>query len=173
MLQDWEESGAIPSTGVALLFFFFFNFQGVEFLKFILDSFNYYLITLYFSWGCCCSVTLVRLFLTPWTAACQASLSFIISQSLLRLMSFESMMPSSHLICCHPLFLLPSLFPSIRVFSNGLTLCIRWPKYWTFSFSISPSNEYSGLISSRINWSYVLAIQGTLKSLLQHHSSKA
>ena len=122
MLQDWEESGAIPSIRVALLFFFFFNFQGVEFLKFIVDSFNYYLITLYFSWGCCCSVTLVRLFLMPWTAACQASLSFIISQSLLRLMSFESMMPSSHLIRCRPLLLLPPIFPNIRVFSNGLAL---------------------------------------------------
>ena len=106
----------------------------------------------------------------PWTVACQASLSFIISQSLLNLMSAESMKPSNHLILCHPLLLLPSIFPSISVFPNELTLHIRWPKYWSFSFSISPSNEYSGLISFRIDW---FDLQGTIKSLLQHHSSKA
>ena len=115
----------------------------------------------------------VQLFATPWTAACQASLSITNSQSLLKLISIESVMPSSHLILCRPLLLLPSVFPSIRVFSNELVLCIRWPKYWTFSFSISPSNEYSGLISFRIDWFDLLAVQGTLKSLLQHHSSKA
>ena len=114
----------------------------------------------------------VRLFVTPSTAARQASLSFTISQSLLNLMSIESMMPSNHLIFCHHL-LLPSIFLSIRVFSNEFTYCIRWPKYWSFSFSISPSNEYSGLISFRIDCFDLLAMQGTLKSLLQYHNSKA
>ena len=114
----------------------------------------------------------VRLFVTPQTAACQASLSFIISLSLLKLMSIESVMPFSHLILCRPLHLPPSIFPSIRVFFNESVLCIRWPKYWNFSFSISPSNEYSGLISFRIDWLDLLAVQGTLKSLLQHHNSK-
>ena len=125
---------------------------------------------------CCFVVQLlsfVRLFMTSWTAACQASLSFIISWSLLKLMSIESMMPSNHLTLCHPLLLLPSIFPNIRVFSSEFSLHIRWPKYWSFSFSISPSNEYSGLISFRIDWCDLLAVQGTLKSLLQHHSSKA
>ena len=110
---------------------------------------------------------------TPWTAARQASLSITNSRSLLKLMSIESMMPSNHLILHRPLLLLPSIFPSIRVFSNESVLHIRWPKYWNFSFSISPSSEYSGLISFRINWLDLLAVQGTLKSLLQHHSSKA
>ena len=109
---------------------------------------------------------------TPWTVACQATLSIINSQSLLKLMSTESVMPSSHLILCCPL-LLPSIFPSIRVFSNESVLHIRWTKYQSFSFSISPSNEYSGLISFRMNWFDLLTVQGTLKSLLQHHSSKA
>ena len=118
------------------------------------------------------SLSHVSLFATPWTAACQASLSFTISQSLLKLMCIESVMPSNHLILCHPLLLLPSIFPRIRVFSNESALCIRWPKYWSFSFSISPSNEYSGLISSRIDWFDLLAVQGTLKILLQHHSLK-
>ena len=115
----------------------------------------------------------VQFFATPWTAACQAALSFTISQSLLKLMSIESVILSHHLILCHPLLFLPSVLPSIRVFSNELTLCIRWPKYWSFSFSISPSNEYSGLISFRTDWFDLLAVQGILKSLLQHHSSKA
>ena len=106
-----------------------------------------------------------------WTAARQASLSMTNSQSLLKLMSIESVMPSNHLILCHPLFLLPSILPSIRVFSKESVLCIRWTKYW--SFSISPSDEYSGLISFRMDWLDLLAVQGTLKSLLQHHSSKA
>ena len=105
--------------------------------------------------------------------ACQASLSITNSWSLLKLMSIESVMPSNHLILCRPLLLLASVFPSIRVFSNKLVLCIRWPKDWSFSFSISPSNEYSALISFRIDWLDLLAVQGTLKSLLQHHSSKA
>ena len=112
-------------------------------------------------------------FATPWTAAGQSALSFTISQSLLKLMSIESVIPSNHLVLCHPLLLLPSVFPSVRVFSNKLALHIRWPKYWGFSFSISPSNEYSGLISFRIDWFDLLAVQGTLSSLLQHHSSKA
>ena len=110
---------------------------------------------------------------TPWTVACQASLSISNSQSLLKLMSVESVMPSNHLILCHTLLLLPSIFPSIRVFSSESVLCIRWPKDWSFSFNISPSNEYSGLISFRIDWFDLLAVQGTLKSLLQHYSSEA
>ena len=114
----------------------------------------------------------VWLFVTPWTAACLASLSSTISQSLLKLMPIKSVMPSNHLILCHPLLLPPSIFPSIRVFSNELALCIRWPKYWSFSFSINPSNEYSGLISFRIDWFDLLAVYGTLKSLLQHHNLK-
>ena len=119
------------------------------------------------------SLSRVPLFETPWTAACQASLSITNSQSLLKLMSIKSVMPSNHLILCHPFLLLPSIFPSIRVFSNESVLSIRWPKYWSFSFSISPSNEYSGLISLRTDWLDLLAVQGTLKSLLQRHSSKA
>ena len=108
-----------------------------------------------------------------WTAARQASLSITNSRNLLKLMSIESEMPSNHLILCCPLLIPPSIFPSIRVFSNESVLCIRWPKYWSFSFSISPSNEYSGLTSFRIDWLGLLAVQGTLKSLLQHHGSKA
>ena len=113
----------------------------------------------------------VQVFVTPWTAAGQASLSFIISRSLLNLMSIESVITSNHLILCHPLLLLPSIFPSIRVFSNELALHIRWPKYWNFSLSISPSNEYSVLISFRIGWFDLLAVQGTLKSLLTGRKS--
>ena len=115
----------------------------------------------------------VWLFATPWTSARQASLSITNFRSLLKLMSIESVMPSKHLILCHPLLLLPSIFLSIRVFTNELVLHIRWPKYWSFSFSISSSNEYSGLISFRMGWLDLLAVQGTLRSLLQHHSSKA
>ena len=118
------------------------------------------------------SLSHIRLFATPWTAACQASLSITNTQSLFKLMSSASGMKSNHLILCHPL-LLPSVFPSIMAFSNESVLHIRWPKYWSFSFSISPSNEYSGLISFRMDWLDLLAVQGTLKSLLQHHSSKA
>ena len=115
----------------------------------------------------------VGLFVTPWTAARQASLSITNSGSLLKVMSIESVMPSNHLILCHPLLLLPSIFPSIRVFSSESVPHIRWPKYWSFSFSISPSNEYSGLISFTMDWLDLLAVQGSLKSLLQHHSSSA
>ena len=111
--------------------------------------------------------------MTPWTIACQASLSLTNSRSLLKLISIELVMPSNHLILCHPFPLPPSVFPSIRVFFNESVLSIRWPKYWSFSFSISPSNEYSGLLSFRMDWLDLLAVQGTLKSLLQHHSSKA
>ena len=118
------------------------------------------------------SLSRVWLFMTLWTAAYQASLSFTISQSLLKLMSIELVMPSCHLILCCPLLLLPSIFPSIRVFSNELAPCIRWPKYWSFSFSISPFSEYSGLISLGMDWFDLLAIQGTLKTLIQHHSLK-
>ena len=116
------------------------------------------------------SLSHVRLFATPWTAAHQASLSITNSWSLLKLMSIKLMMPSNHLILCHPLLLLPSIFPTIRVFSNESALRIRWPKYWSFSFNINPSNEYSVLISFRIDWFDLLAVQGTLESLLQHHS---
>ena len=116
------------------------------------------------------SLSHVQLFATPWTAAHQASLSFTISQSLFKLMSIRLVMPSNHLVLCHPLLLLPSTFPSIRIFSNELALCIRWPKDCSFSFSIRPSSEYSGLISYRIDGFDFLADQGTLKSLLQHHS---
>ena len=126
-------------------------------------------------WSICSvqSFSHVRLFATPWTAAHQASLSITNSRSLLKLMSIESVMPSNHLILCCPLLLPPSIFPSIRVFSNESVLHIRWPKYWSFSFSISLSNEYSRLVSFRMDWLDLFAVQGTLKSLLQHHSSKA
>ena len=119
------------------------------------------------------SLSHVQLFATPWTAACQASLSFTISQSSLKLMPIESVMPSNHLILCHPLLPPPSIFPSIRVFSNESALRIRWPKYWSFSFNISPSSEHSGLISFMMDWLDLLAVQVTLRSLLQQHSSKA
>ena len=118
------------------------------------------------------SLSCVRLSVTPWTAAHRASLSITNSWSLLKLMSIESVMPSNNLILCCPLLLLPSIFPSIKVFSNESALCIRWPKYWSFIFNLNPSNEYSGLISFRMDWLDLLAVQG-LKSLLQHHSSKA
>ena len=119
------------------------------------------------------SLSRVRLFATPWISACQASLSITNSQSLLKLMPIKWVMPSSHLILCRPLLLLPLIPPSIRVISNESTLRMKWPKYWTFSFSISPSNEHPGLISFRMDWLDLLAVQGILKSLLQHHSSKA
>ena len=119
------------------------------------------------------SLSRVPLFVIPWTAAHQASLSFTLSRSLLKLMYIELMMPSNHFILCYPLLPLPSIFPSIRVFSSESALCIRWPKYWSFSFSVSPSNEYSGLISSRTDWFDLPAVQGTLKSFLQHQSLKA
>ena len=119
------------------------------------------------------SLSCVHLFATPWTAAHQVSLFITNSWSLLKLMSIESVMPSNHLIVCHPLLLRPSVFPSIRVFSSESVLHIRWPKYWSFTFSSSPLNEHSGLISFRIDWFDLLSVQGTLKSLLQLHSSKA
>ena len=119
------------------------------------------------------SLSRVRLFATPWIAARQASLSITNSRSLPKLMSIQLVMPSSHLILCHPLLLLPAIPPSIRVFSNESTLCMRWPMYWSLSFHISPYKEHSGLISFRMDWLDLLAVQGTLKSLLQHHSSKA
>ena len=119
------------------------------------------------------SLSRVRLFVTPWTAACQASLSITNSQSLLKLMSTEPVIPSNHFILCGPLLIPPSMLNSIRVFSSESVLHIRWPKYWSFSYSISPSNKYSGLMSFRMDWFDLLAVQGTLKSLLQHHSSKA
>ena len=126
-------------------------------------------------WGCSVrlSCSVVSDFAIPWTAACQASLSITNSQSLLKLMAIESVMPSNHLILCHPLLLLPSIFPSIRVFSNESVLRIKWPKYWSFSPNLSPSSEHEGLISFRMDWLDLFAAQGTLKSLLHHHSSKA
>ena len=123
------------------------------------------------SYGCS-SLSHIQLFATPWTAAHQAFLYFTVSQSLLRLRSIESMMPSNHLILCHPLLFLPSVFTSIRVFASESAPHIRWPKFCSFSFSISPSSEYSGLISFRIDWFGLLAVQGTVKSFLQHHNSK-
>ena len=134
------------------------------------------MISQYLSFSVFSSVQLlsrVRLFVTPWTAACQVSLSITNSRSLLKLMSIESVIPSNHLILRCPLLLLPAIFPSIRVFSNESVLGIRWLKYWSFSFSISPSNEHSGLISFRMDWLDLLAVQGTFKRLLQYHSSKA
>ena len=128
---------------------------------------------LYITFSSVQSLSCVRLFATPWIAACQASLSITNSQSSLRLMSIESVMPSSYLILCRSLLLLPPIPPSIGVFSNESTLRMRWPKYWSFSFSIIPSKEIPGLISFRIDWLDLLAVQGTLKSILQHHSSKA
>ena len=119
------------------------------------------------------SLSHIWLFATPWTTARQASLSITNSWSSPKPIFIESVMPSNHLILCHPLLLLPSIFPSVRVFSNESALCIRWPKYWSFSFNISPSNEHPGLISFRMDWLDLLAVQGTLKSLLQHHTSKA
>ena len=119
------------------------------------------------------SLSHIQLFATPWAEACQASLSFTISRRLLTLMSVELVMPSNHLILCHPLLLLPSVFPSIQVFSSESVLHIRWPQYWSFSFSISPSSEYSGMFSFKIDWFDLLAVQGTLKNLLQYHCLKA
>ena len=137
----------------------------------LLNSIFY--IILKISFGSVQSLSRVQLFATPWTAARQASLSITNSRSPPKPMSIESVMPSNHLILCRPLLLLPSIFPSTRVFSNESDLCIRWPKYWSFSFNISPSNEHPGLVSFRIHWLDLLAVQGTLKSLLQRHSSEA
>ena len=145
-------------------FLFFFQFWYPASLEFITSATTFSSVQ---------SLSHVRLFATPWIAARQASLSITNSGSSLKLTSIKSMMPSSHLILCHPLLLLPSIPPSIRVFSNESTLHMRWPKYWSFSFSISPSNEHPQLISFRMDWLDLLAVQGTLKSLLQHHSSKA
>ena len=141
--------------------------------KFILNDRLFYVIQKDFFSFVVQLLSFIGLFVTPLTAACQPPLSFTISRSLLRLMSTELVMLSNHLILCHPLLFLPSIFPSIKVFSNESVLCMRWPKYWSFSFSISTSNEYSGLLSFRMDWLDLLAVQGTLKSLLQHHSSKA
>ena len=132
-----------------------------------------FLFSVYFNFVVVQLLSHVGLFASPWTAVCQASLSFTVSQSLLKLLSIELVMPSNHLILCHPFLLPPSIFPSIRVFSNESVFHIRCPKYWSFSFSISPSNEYSGLISFRIDCLDLLAVQGTLNTFLQHHSSKA
>ena len=130
-------------------------------------------VVLWFQFSSVQSLSRVQLFVIPWTAACQASLSITKSQTLLKLMSIESVMPSNHLILWHPLLLLPSIFPSIRVFSKESVLCIIWPKYWSFNLSISTSTEYAGLISFRMDWLHLLTVQETLKSLIQHHISKA
>ena len=161
-------------------FHFFLMTNDVEYFSFVLISHlciwrNVYSTPLPI-FNCISSVQLlshVRLFVTPWTTAHQTSLSITNSCSLPKPMSIESVMPSNHLILCHPLLLLPSIFPSIRVFSNESAIRIRWPKYWSFSFNISPANEHPGLISFRLNWLDFLAVQETLKNLLQHHSSKA
>ena len=147
--------------------------EYLSFLKFILHYIFNEIYVLCVQFSSVQSLSRVRLFATPWIAACQASLSITNSQSSLRLTSIESVMPSSHLILCHPLLLLPPIPPSIRVFPNESTLHMRWPKYWSFSFSIIPSKEIPGLISFRMDWLDLLAVQGTRKSLLQHHSSKA
>ena len=154
-----------------------FNYSAVVW-HFPFDSYQYYMnyISIYImhiQFSSVQSLSHVLLFATPWTAVCQVSESIINSQSLLKLLSTELVTPSNHLILWHPLLLLPSVFPSIRVISNESVLCNRWPKYWSFSISISHSNEYSGLISARVDWLDLLAVQGTLKSLLQHHNSKA
>ena len=131
------------------------------------------LFSMYFQFSSVQSLSHVRLFATPWTAPRQASLSITNSQSLFKFMFTESVMQCNHLILCHPLLLLPSIFPNMRVFSNESALCIRWPKYWRFSFNISPSSEHPELISFRMDWLALLAVQGTLRSILQHHSAKA
>ena len=136
-------------------------------IVFLFSFFSFYVVAVALQ-----SLSHVQLFVTTWIAARQDSRSITNSRSLLKLMSIESVMPSNHLILCHPFLLPPALFPSIRIFLNESVLHIRWPKYWSFSFSISPSNEYSRLISFWIDWFDLLAVQGTLKSLLQHHSSK-
>ena len=152
---------------------------NLYYLKFFVCSFFVTVLSFYFSpmgsvqFRWVQSLSCVRLFVTPWIAACQASLSITNFWSSLRFTSIESVMPSSHLILCRPLLLLPPIPPSIRVFSNESTLCMRWPKYWSFNFSIIPSKGHPGLISFRMDWLDLLAVQGTLKSLLQHHSSKA
>ena len=140
---------------VTMYFFQFFNVFNSSFSQFSVQL-----------------LSSIRLFVTPWTAAHQATLSITNSWSLFKFMSIKSVIPSNHLILCHPLLLLPSIFPSIRVFSNESAVCIRWPKYWSFSFSISLFNEHSGLISFRMDWLDLLSVQGTLKSLLQHYRSK-
>ena len=155
-----------PETVMHMLAFLMLLYKSVKLINYSPFFF------LYVPFSSVQSLSRVRLFATPWIAACQASLSITNSRTSLRLTSIESVMPSSHLILCHLLLLLPSVFPSIRVFSIELALHIRWPKYWNFNFSISPSNEYSGLISFRMDWLDLLAVQRTLKSLLQHHSSK-
>ena len=161
----YESSNFFPFlTTFVIVSFVYYNHPGVV---------KWYLIPVSYQFSSVQLLSHVWLFVTPWTAARQASLSITNSLSWLKLMSIESVMPSNHLIPSCPLLLPPSIFPSIRVFSNESVLRVRWPKYWSFSFSISPSNEYSGLISFRMDWSDLLTVQGTLKSLLQHHSSKA
>ena len=152
---------------------FWFSRPGGTHDATFLTSSRVLLLLLVILWVVFQSLSHVQLFVTPWTAVCHTFLSSTISQSFLKFISTELVMLSNYLFLCHPLLLLPSIFPSIRVFSSESVLCIRWPRYWNFSFSTSPSNEYSGLISFRIDWFDLLAVQGTLKNLLQHHNSKA
>ena len=152
---------------------FWFSRPGGTHDATFLTSSRVLLLLLVILWVVFQSLSHVQLFVTPWTAVCHTFLSSTISQSFLKFISTELVMLSNYLFLCHPLLLLPSIFPSIRVFSSESALCIRWPRYWNFSFSTSPSNEYSGLISFRIDWFDLLAVQGTLKNLLQHHNSKA
>ena len=174
LLCPWKSPGKNTGVGCHFLLQGIFSTKGsnsgLMHYRRMLYCLSYYTI---FQFSSVQLLSHVRFFATSWTAAHQAFLSITNSWSLLKLMSIESVMPFNHLILCHPFLLLPSIFPSIRVFSNESVLCIRWPKYWSFSFSISPSNEYSGLISFRMDWLDFLVVQGTLKSLLQHHSSKA
>ena len=164
LLRDWSYS-VFFNLGAGYRGVFFWNTHWTVHLWFVF--FLVCVLSVQFS----CSVMSDSA--TPWTAARQASLSIANSRSWPKLMSIELVMPSNHLILCHPLLLLPSIFPNIRVFSNESALCIRWPKYWSFSFNISPSNEHPGLIAFRMDWLDLLKLQGILKSLLQHHSSKA
>ena len=164
--MDWLDLLAVQGTFKSLLQHHSSKASVLQRLVFFIVQFSH-------PYSSVQSLSHVRLFATPWIAACQASLSITNSRSWPKLMSFESVMPTNHLNLCRPLLLLPSIFSSIRVFSNESALCIRWPNYWSFSFSTSPSNEHPGLIPFRMDWLDLLAVQGTLKSLLQHHSSKA
>ena len=173
LLCPWNFPGKNTGGGYHFLLQGIFPTQGLNphLLNFLYSQADS--LTLSHQFSSVQSLSCVRLFATPWTATCQASLSITNSWNLLKLMSIESVMPSNQLILCYPLLLPPSIFPSISVFSNVSVLRIRWPKYWSFSFGISPTNEHPGLISFRMDWLDLLAVQGTLKSLLQHHSSKA
>ena len=164
----------ITKNNITLIYLQILKYSNIMLpFKFLRKIFQEFLFFDHFAFSSVQSLSRVQLFATSWIAAPQVSLSITNSRSSLRLMSIESVMPSNHLILCRPLLLLPLIPPSIRVFSNDSTLCMRWPKYWSFSFSIIPSKEIPGLISFRMDWLDLLAVQGTLKSLLEHHTSKA